>query len=383
MSKRPIFRIDDSHYALVVRRPVAILMVTFAVGVFGWVSYQRLALTLMPDMSYPTLTVRTSYPGTAPEEMENVISRPLEQQLGIIPKLVSISSISKASQSDVILEFQWKTDMDLVAQEVREKIDRIRFPEGAQRPLLLHYDPSLDPILRLGLAGPQSLYELRHLADNDVKRKLEAIPGVAAVQIKGGLEEQFLVALDESKLSNLRLDIGQIATRLQQGNVNMSGGNLREGQTEYLIRTLNEFRTIEEIGTLIVARQNGVDIRLRDIATVSRFHEDRQVITRVNGHESVEIEIYKEADANVLVVAAAVKEAIFGSPEQQAYLKNLRNPPPLDEKAKAKADAAKKKKQTPAELARAQMEAQRNSAQALINHRRLTDFLSNQIPPGS
>jgi multidrug efflux pump subunit AcrB len=390
MSKRPIFRIDDSHYALVVRRPVAILMVTLAVGVFGWVSYQRLALTLMPDMSYPTLTVRTSYPGTAPEEMENVISRPLEQQLGIIPKLVSISSVSKASQSDVILEFQWKTDMDLVAQEVREKIDRIRFPEGAQRPLLLHYDPSLDPILRLGLAGPQSLYELRHLADNEVKRKLEAIPGVAAIQIKGGLEEQFLVALDESKLSNLRLDIGQIATRLQQGNVNMSGGNLREGQTEYLIRTLNEFKTIEEIGNLIVSRQNAVDIRLRDIATVSRFHEDRQVITRVNGHESVEIEIFKEADANVLVVAASVKDAIFGSAEQQAYIASLKTqgasgaaPPVLSAKGRPPPGPSKKKNQSPADLARAQMESQRNSAQALINHRRLTDFLAHQMPPGA
>jgi multidrug efflux pump subunit AcrB len=384
-SRRPKFRIDDSHYALVVRRPVAIVMVTLAVGVFGWVSYQRLALTLMPDMSYPTLTVRTSYPGTAPEEMENVVSRPLEQQLGIIPKLVSIGSVSKAGQSDVILEFQWKTDMDLVAQEVREKIDRIRFPEGAQRPLLLHYDPSLDPILRLGLAGPQSLYELRHLADNEVKRKLEALPGVAAVQIKGGLEEQFLVALDESKLATLKLDIGQIATRLQQGNVNMSGGNLREGQVEYLIRTLNEFRSLEEIGTLIVARQGNVDIRLRDIATVSRFHEDRLVITRVNGHESVEIEIYKEADANVLLVAAAVKEAIFGTAEQQAYVVQQKAPPPLPKgrgKA-APAATAKKKSGSPADLARAQIEAQRSSAQALINHRRQTDFLAYQLPPST
>src|SRR5688500_3234534 len=235
--------------------------------------------------------------------------------------------------------------MDLVAQEVREKIDRLRFPEGAQRPLLLHYDPSLDPILRVGFAGPQSLYELRHVAENEIKRKLEAIPGVAAIQIKGGLEEQFLVALDESKLSNLRLDIGQIATRLQQGNVNMSGGNLREGQTEYLIRTLNEFRTVDEIGSVIVARQNGVDIRLRDIATISRFHKDRDVITRANGLESVELEIYRESDANVVQVAAAVRNAIFGRPEQQAYLDNLKKNPPKTaaqlaaEKAKADAKA--------------------------------------------
>jgi multidrug efflux pump subunit AcrB len=402
MSKRPIFRLDDSHYALVVRRPVAILMVTFAVGVFGWVSYQKLALTLMPDMSYPTLTVRTSYPGTAPEEMENVISRPVEQQLGIIPKLVSLSSVSKAGQSDVILEFQWKTDMDLVAQEVREKIDRLRFPEGAQRPLLLHYDPSLDPILRFGLAGRQSLYELRHLAENEIKRKLEAIPGVAAVQIKGGLEEQFLVALDEGKLANLRLDINQIATRLQQGNVNMPGGNLREGQTEYLIRTLNEFRTLEEIGSVIIARQNGVDIRLHDIATVSRFHEDRQVITRVNGEESVEIEVFKEADANVLEVSAGVKAAIFGTTEQQAYVANMRKPGavpsaasalvPSSAEVAAKAAAATKAdpKKAPADqrkaaqaAAMAEFERTRKAAEELIQRRKMTDFLSYQLPPGA
>ncbi|MEO7412198.1 MAG: efflux RND transporter permease subunit [Opitutaceae bacterium] len=384
MSTRPKnFRLDDSHFAFVVRRPVAILMVTLAVGVFGWVSYQRLALTLMPNMSYPTLTVRTSYPGTAPEEMENVVSRPLEQQLGIIPKLVSISSVSKAGLSDVILEFQWKTDMDLVSQEVREKVDRLRLPDTAQRPLLLHYDPSLDPILRVGLAGPQSLYELRYLAENDIKRKLEAISGVAAVQVKGGLEEQFLVAIDENKLSSLNLDIGQVATRLQQGNVNMPGGNLREGQTEYLIRTLNEFRTLEEIASVIVARQNGVDIRLRDIATVSRFHEDLKVITRVNGNESVEIEIFKEADANVLVVAAAVKEALFGRPDQQAFVAAQNNPAPVTAPAVAPAKAgAPKQKAAPVPSAAAQLSA-RSTTVALMNRRQMTDFLSYNLPPGA
>jgi multidrug efflux pump subunit AcrB len=369
LSTRPKnFRIDDSAFAFVVRRPVAILMVTLAVAVFGSVSYQRLALTLMPDMSYPTLTVRTSYPGTAPEEMETVVSRPLEQQLGIIPKLVAISSISKAGQSDVVLEFQWKTDMDLIAQEVREKVDRIRLPDGAQRPLLLHYDPSLDPILRLGLAGPQSLYELRYLAENDVKRKIETIPGVAAVQVKGGLEEQFLVAIDESKLSALKLDISQVATRLQQANVNMPGGNLREGQTEYLIRTLNEFRTLEEIGSVIIGRQNNVDVRLRDIAAVSRFHEDLQVITRVNDRESVELEIFKEADANVLVVADAVKTAIFGRPDQQAYVAALDAPA-------GQADTTARPRSTPA----AQLAA-RSTAQALMMQRQMTDFLAYNLP---
>jgi multidrug efflux pump subunit AcrB len=426
MSTRPPkFRADDSFYAFTVKRPVSILMVVMAVAVFGWVSNQRLALTLMPNMSYPTLTVRTVYPGTAPEEMESVVSRPLEQQLGVIPKLVSISSVSKAGQSDVVLEFQWKTDMDLVSQAVREKIDRLRLPEGAQRPLLLHFDPSLDPILRVGLSGPQSLFELRHMAEQDVKRRLESLTGVAAVQVKGGLEEEFLVAIDESKLSQLRLDITQIGQRLSAGNVNMPGGNLREGQTEYVIRTLNEFKTVEEIGALIVSRSNNsIDIRLRDIATVTRFHKDREVITRVNGRESVEIEIFKEADANIVVVAETVRNALFGTPEQQAYLarekageksptakssrekrgstsifdaKAVTSGKPTDTKRstadKKKVDKATIEKQrTEAQLearrlaiaaAQADAERQRAAAQEVITRRAMTNFIGQQLPPGA
>jgi len=363
-SSRPRFQVERSSFAFTARRPVAILMVVLAVGVFGWVCYSRLALTLMPEMTYPTLSVRTSYPGTAPEEIENVISRPLEQELGIIPRLSSISSISKAGQSDVILEFQWNTDMDLIAQEIREKVDRIRLPNGAERPLLLHYDPSLDPILRLGLAGPQSLYDLRHLAEYEIKRKIESIDGVAAARVKGGLEEEFLVALDEGKLSVLKLDINQIGQRLAQGNVNLPGGNLREGQTEYLIRTLNEFRTLEEIGEVIVTRQSAVDIRLRDIASITRFHKDREIITRVNGRESVEIEIYKEADANIVAVATAVKAALFGRPDQQAYLE-----------AEAKGSPKKSVDRTLSGAERRRLEAQERQV-----HQQMTDFVARQLP---
>ena len=230
-------------------------MVVLAVCVFGWVSYQRLALNLMPDISYPTLTVRTEYPGTAPEEVETLLSRPLEQELGIVPHLVNISSISKAGQSDIILEFEWDTDMNAMSQEIREKADRVWLPQDAEKPLLLRYDPSLDPIIRIGLHGPQDLYALRYLSEHDIKRELEALVGVAAVKIKGGLEEEIHVALNERQIAVMGLDINQINNRLAQNNVNLPGGNLREGQVEYLIRTLNEFATVEEIAELIVARQ--------------------------------------------------------------------------------------------------------------------------------
>ena len=351
---------------------MAILMVVMAVCVFGWVSYQRLALTLMPDISYPALTVRTEYPGTAPEEVENLVSRRLEQELGIIPNLVSISSISKAGQSDVILEFAWDTDMMAIGQEIREKVDRVRLPDDARRPLLLHYDPSLDPIIRVGLYGPQSLYELRYLAENEIKRELESLAGIAAVKVKGGLEEQYHVALDEKKLSLMGLDINQINNRIAQNNINIPGGNLREGQTEYLIRTLNEFRSMDEIADLIVTRENGIDVRVRDIGTVSRSHKDREIITRVNGRESIEIEIYKEADANVVAVARDVRNRLFGLPEQRAYVAGLSTPEAGETPPRASAEAGAKDN-----LA----DRKRQAAIETMNRLRMTDFIEYRLPP--
>ncbi len=345
-------------------------MVVTAVCVFGWVSYQRLSLTLMPDITYPSLTVRSEFPGTAPQEVESLLTRPLEEELGIMPGLVRISSISRAGQSDVILEFQWDADINFASQEIRELVDRVRLTDDAERPLLLRYDPSQDPILRAGLSGPQSLFDLRELADEEIKRELESISGVAAVKVKGGLEEQIHVELDEKQIALLGLNIEEINQYLSQGNLNLPGGNLSEGQTEYLIRTLNEFRTIEEIAGLIVSRQAGVDIRLRDIARVFRSHEEREVITRVNGHESVEIEIYKEADANVVTVARLVNNRIYGLPEQQAYVDKLRRGE-LD-----KERTRKKPSKDPKEI-------KKEAARLALEHLRMTDFISYRLPVGA
>ncbi|MDA0337142.1 MAG: efflux RND transporter permease subunit, partial [bacterium] len=387
-------RSTTSSFAITTRRPVAILMVVMAVCVFGWVSYQRLALDLMPDIAYPTLTVRTEYPGTAPEEVETLISRPIERELGIVPHLVRISSISKAGQSDVILEFEWDTDMNDVSQDIREKVDRTRLPEDAEKPLLLRYDPSLDPILRLGLyrdiddgggddgdAGV-ALYQLRELAEEEIRREFESVAGVAAVKVKGGLEEEIHVSLQERQMALLGLDVSAINRRLDQANVNLPGGQLREGQTEYLVRTLNEFKSLDDIGDLIIAKEGGADIRLRDVAHITRSHKDREILTRVNGRESVELEIYKEADANIVAVAQAMQEAVNGTPEQQAYVIEL---------AAAAADTATREQQAEA---KAGGESEGSDAESLkaerqadavrtMQHLRMTDFITFRLPVGT
>ncbi len=293
-------------------RPVAILMVVIGVVVFGWISYKQLPVNLMPDISYPSLTVRTEYTGTAPEEIETTISRPVEQALGVVNNLVSISSISKAGQSDVKLEFTWDTDMNQATADVREKLDQVFLPEEAKRPLILRFDPSLDPILRLGLYGDASLIYLRYLGDEEIKRILETVEGVAAVKVKGGLEEEIRVELNEQQLTLIGINIQQIKNRLGQENVNLAGGNLKEGQTEYLVRTLNEFKSVDEVGKVVIGNWNGKEIKVGDVAQVERTFKDREIITRLNGKESVEIEVFKEADATIVAVAQRVKDRVFG-----------------------------------------------------------------------
>lgn len=314
----------SSTFEITTRRPVAIFMVVLAIAVFGYVSYQQLPLNMMPDISYPTLTVRTDYPDTAPEEVENLISRPIEQRLGVVSNLVSITSISRPGISDVILEFGWGTDMNDAVQTVRENLDRLNLPRGVNRPLILRYDPTQDPIMRVGIYGQENMFLLRQIAEEEIKQELEALKGVAAARVKGGLEEEIRVEISERQLSLMGLNINTINSRLQEENVNLAGGSLLDGQTEYLVRTLNEFRQIEEIADLVVGERNGIEIRIKDVGRVYRTNKEREIITRVNGVESVEIEIFKEADANIVATAQRVKDRMFGTFEQLEYVKKLK-----------------------------------------------------------
>ncbi len=311
-------------FEITTRRPVAIFMVVLAVAVFGYISYQQLPLTLMPDISYPTLTIRTDYPDTAPEEVENLISRPIEQRLGVVNNLVSITSISRAGMSDVILEFGWDTDMNDAVQTVRENLDRLRLPRGVNKPLILRYDPTQDPIMRIAVYGNADLFLLRRIAEEEIKQELEALKGVAAARVQGGLEEEIRVEISERQLSVMGLSIANINRRLEEENVNLAGGSLLDGQTQYLVRTLNEFQTLREIEDLVIGQKGGVEIRLKDVGAVVRTHKEREILTRVNGIESVEVEIYKEADANIVAAAQRVRDRIFGRADQLEYVAKLK-----------------------------------------------------------
>jgi HAE1 family hydrophobic/amphiphilic exporter-1 len=296
--------------AFAVARRVTVLMATLAVLAFGIVGYSRLSVNLLPDISYPSLTVQTEFPDAAPGEVENLITRPVEEAAGVLRGLQSIHSVSRAGVSEVTLEFTWDSDMDMLAMDVREKLDRLILPDDAEDPVVLRFDPSLDPIARLALYGGDDLYEMRYMAEKRIKQEFETVPGIAAAQVKGGLEEEIQVNVDQGKLAAMGIPLQRVADLIQVSNINLPGGSLRDLNSQYLVRTLNEYDDLDDIGRLVVSLQGGAPVYLRDVATVARGHRERVEITRVDGTECVELAIYKEGDANTVEVARSLRRKI-------------------------------------------------------------------------
>ncbi|MFT4257950.1 MAG: efflux RND transporter permease subunit [Pseudoxanthomonas sp.] len=345
------------------RRRVTIAMMTLTLVLFGLISLSSLKVELLPDLSYPTLTVRTDYEGAAPAEVETLISRPAEEALGIVKGLRKLKSISRTGQSDVVLEFAWGTDMEQAGLDVRDKMETLSLPLDADAPVLLRFNPSTQPIMRLALSSKQEggngadairrLMELRRYADEDLKRKLEPVTGVAAVKVGGGLEDEIQVDIDQRKLAQLGLSLDNVVERLQQENVNLSGGRLEEGSQRYLVRTVNQFATVEQIREMllttasssstssssdnaqlmtailgsgnsdVIAALGGVSsasgsasTRLKDVAEVRQGYKEREAVIRSGGHEAVELAIYKEGDANTVATADALEQRLKTVREQ-------------------------------------------------------------------
>ena len=299
-----------------VTHPVTVWMVTLAALVFGLTALGRLDMRLLPEIRYPSLTVQTEFPGNAPVDVENLVTRPLEESVGVVSGLRKIHSISQSGLAQITLEFDWGTDMDYAALDVREKIDLIRLPQEATIPILLRYDPTQDPVLRLGLSGEASLVQLRNVAEDVLKKEIEALQGVAAARVAGGLEEEIQVEIDENKLAALGIPIATISRILQEENINSSGGRLRDRNAEYIVRTLSRFNSIEDIAGVTVANVDGRQVRLEDVATVRRTHRERTTVTHIDGNPSVEIAVYKDGDANIVEMARLVQSHLDGLEKQ-------------------------------------------------------------------
>lgn len=325
-------------YRLAIRRPVTTAMIFLTMIVFGLRSYQQLPINLMPDMDYPTLTVRTEYEGAAPEVVENLVTRPLEEMLSIVTGLVEISSVSSPGVSEIILEFTWDTDMSAAQQDVRDRLDLFETPqELTEKPVILRYDPTLDPIMQVAITTPdvtgpggeanlalekKLLTEIRETTERNVKSDLEAKTGIAQVLVKGGQEAEVQVLVDPQHVKNLGLSMEAIGNSLAQQNISRAGGSLKEGKSEYLVRTYNEFETVDDIRQSIITTAQGRPVRLADVAEVFMGTKDVETIVRINGREAVGLEIYKEGDANTVDVCNMVKD-LLGFDRERGFWEKL------------------------------------------------------------
>jgi hydrophobic/amphiphilic exporter-1 (mainly G- bacteria), HAE1 family len=324
-----------NEYRLAIRRPVATSMLFLILIVFGWRSYQNLPINLMPDISYPSLTVRTEYEGAAPEDVEMLITRPLEELLSIVSGMVEISSISSPGLSEIILEFTWGSDMNLAQQEVRDRLDLFDPPrEVTRKPVILRYDPTLDPVMRVAITTSDEtllpgsseeravLTAIREAAQRRLKSDLEAEGSIAQARIKGGQEEEIQVLLDVAALKALGIAPQFVIAALAQQNINLSGGNLREGDTEYLVRTLNEYGTIDDVANSIIMTPGGAQRKLFELAEVFLGTKERETIVHINGREAVAIDIFKEGSANTVQVCNKIHD-LLGFDRDRSFQERL------------------------------------------------------------
>jgi len=302
--------------AAAARRPVAVLMVVAAVVVFGAVSYDRLDLALLPDLNYPTLTVRTEFPGAGPRDVDKRVTEVLEKRLATTSGLVSITSVSRSGFSDITMEFRWDADMTEIRSDMDAKIAAAILPDEAKRPLVLPYDPNLDPIMRIAVSSKgtteKDLALARKLAEEEVEKELKKLKGVAAAKIRGGREREIAVHLDEAALRRSGIRLQEVMDALSGANRNEAAGLINEGPIEYIVRSVNELRTVAAIEELVVRRIADVPIRIRDIGYAEEAYKEREMAAYLDGKEAVLVEVYKKADANLVAVAREVRERLFG-----------------------------------------------------------------------
>lgn len=298
--------------SLSVRRPVTILMATLIVIIIGLVSLTRLPIDLLPKIEVPVAIVNTSYRGVGPQEIENLITKPVESAIATVGNIKSIRSISSEGSSVVIAEFNFGTNMDFASLDMREKIDLIKrfLPAEATDPMVMKIDPNAMPIIQLSLSGSSDLAQLQRLAEDTIKPRLERLEGVASVDISGGYENQVLIKVDQPMLEAYGLTLTQLAQIIGAENLNLPGGQVKKGQQDLTIRTLGEFKTIEEIRNLPLALPTGGIINLRDVAEVNLTNKEVSTISRTNGENSINISIQKQSGMNTVRVADVINREL-------------------------------------------------------------------------
>ena len=291
-----------------VYHPIFTVMIFLIVIILGFISFTRLPIDLMPDITYPTLSLFTSYGNASPEEMEELITRRIEEAMAAVPGVEEISSTSSEGSSMVRVSFAWGTDLEEASNDIRDRLDRIisSLPEEVERPRLRKFDPASFPILILGASSDLDPVQTRRIIDDQIKYRIERVPGVASLDIWGGLEREIHVNLQQDKIKALGLPLDLILNKIRSENVDVPAGTIERGNFEVLIRTPGVYTNLDEIRDTVIAIRDGVPIQIKEIATVEDSWQKVRRIVRVNGKPGIRLSISKQSGKNTVEVAQAV-----------------------------------------------------------------------------
>jgi HAE1 family hydrophobic/amphiphilic exporter-1 len=297
---------------LAIHRPVTMFMLSGVVVLLGGISLTRLPVDLMPEFAMPTITIFVNYAGVGPLEMEQLVTRPLEQAASAVPGVEQVNSSSQEGRSQVRLNFAWGADMSEALDEVRSRVDRVRgrLPEDADPPQIFKADANAQPIINLAVEGDFDPVTLREIAQNELAPRLERAPGVAAVTVNGGLRRQIHIQLSKEKITALNLSVDRVVQVLRQENQNVPLGEVTQGDATYLVRSQGEFTNLDDIRNVAVMTRDGVPIYLRDIAEVVDSTEDRRQFLQIDGRPAVRMQVNKQTGENTVAVSDGIRTEV-------------------------------------------------------------------------
>ncbi|MHC1758851.1 MAG: efflux RND transporter permease subunit [Negativicutes bacterium] len=296
-----------------IRRPVFTTMLVMLLVVFGVTSYPSLGIDLYPDIDFPIVTVRITYTGASPEEMEGLITKPVEDAVSSVSGIKTLSSTSREGISETIIEFELGTNAKMAANDVREKVAgvRRRLPDEIDEPVVQRYDITAQSIMTYSLASEtRERGEIRKIAENVVKDELQRIEGVAEVNVYGSGNREIHVYVDPVKLEAYNVPFQSLYEIVNSSNYNTPGGRVKSNGNEITVRTLGKYQSVEDIGKIVVSLQQGRVIRLSDVATVVDGWAEERVYARTLGTPSVLVSIQKQSGTNTVNVAERVKKEI-------------------------------------------------------------------------
>ena len=306
-----------------VRRPVFTMMVALSVIILGGVSLTRLPVDLMPDITFPTLSISTSYENASPEEIEELVTRPIEEAMSAVPGVETVSSVSSEGSSSVRVTFSWGTDLNEAASDIRDRLDRVipRLPEDADRPTLRKFDPASFPILILGASSNLDPVQTRRIIDEEIKYRIERVPGVAVLNVWGGLQREIHVDMYPDKLKALEIPLNEVIAGIEKANITLPAGSIESGNYEITLRTPGEYTNLDQIRNTTVAVRKGSPVRVADVADVVDSWERVRRIARVNGRPGLHLSVSKQSGMNTVDVARRVLKELESINEEIPHVR--------------------------------------------------------------